>query len=111
MFLSPSEITHLGSWFDSHLPGSLANSDNVIIMQYIGHLDRGRYRIYEGDILINSKGEKGTVIFYEAGFYLKCYRKHERIIFIPITGGFLINKSVIGNIHENPELLKGVDNG
>ena len=100
MFLSPDTIQHLGFWFDAHLPGALADLGNIVIMQFTGLLDSKGNEIYEGDI-VTKNGRYTDVVKYD--FY-EVY---------PFTRGGLHGSSyypemceVIGNIHENPELLK-----
>ncbi len=62
MYLSPSEIEHLGSWFDSHLPGSIASKEDIVIMQYTGLKDKNGKEIYEKDI-VEIDGTKGVIEF------------------------------------------------
>jgi len=76
------------------------------IMQFTGLKDKNGKEIYEGDILCNPKQLKGTVVYYEAGFYLEAKRKDSSVWYMPLNTGMLLNKEVIGNIYENPELIK-----
>ena len=69
-------------------------------MQFTGIHDKNGKEIYEGDILENQK-ERSVVYFEDGCFYVKFKDCRYRI------GGFDRNYiRVIGNIHENPELLK-----
>ena len=80
-------------------------SNNLILMQFTGLLDKNGKEIYEGDIVnYDNKsfhnGLNGLVEWVGSGFYIA---KH-----IPIFK--IVEKfkdfEVIGNIYENPELLK-----
>jgi len=79
-----------------------------LIMQYVGLKDKNGKEIYEGDIvkniqLIDEDFETGVIVFdsyafsisLEGGEFLPCLYE--------ATEGFI---EVIGNIQENPELLK-----
>jgi uncharacterized phage protein (TIGR01671 family) len=73
--------------------------DDLILMQYTGLKDKNGKEIYEGDVLENKWGQKSKLEygeFYDSGIYVS---------------GFGISicpeeSEVIGNIYENPELIK-----
>lgn len=83
-----------GDWND------VVNLDNLRIMQYTGLKDKNGKEIYEGDIVLRSWGitiaaNKRIEEVKDMGFELK--------LSIIESGGIT---EVIGNIYENPELLK-----
>ena len=78
------------------------------IMQFTGLLDIRGIDIYEGDIIRSDKNcmraagyEKGEVIFYES-----CFRVQDVALSIIVQA---FHPIIVGNIHKNPELLKGCD--
>lgn len=85
--------------------GELIGLDGAVLMQYIGLKDKNEKEIYEGDI-VEIADEYFKIYFNErsAGFQLDKLGMHQ--------GGneFISNVinelEVIGNIYENPELLK-----
>jgi len=95
-------LDECGNW---ECPESLG--EEYEIMQYTGLKDKNGKEIYEGDI-IQQRSEwdgitiKGKVVFRKGMFVLRDSREYytER--------HYLLNKTaeVIGNIYENPELLK-----
>lgn len=76
------------------------------VNQYIGLKDKNNKEIYEGDIVTLHNG-KYKVIFNteEARFVL---RDDEFEMNIPFTNNNNKRMEVIGNIYENPELIKEV---
>jgi uncharacterized phage protein (TIGR01671 family) len=112
-------------WNDLNLPSSMTfidycNGKNhyIKLMQYTGLKDKNGVEIYEGDVLLD--GEH-TFRVYDTtgGFTIKAsvWRKDlkdavhsDLLIWEPLTDAQLqsyIKQSceIIGNIHENPELL------
>jgi uncharacterized phage protein (TIGR01671 family) len=110
MFLSPEELEYLGTWFDTHLPGAIANKDNIEIEQFIGLLDKNGIKIYENDII------KAFGIIYKVEFNMGAFHfvngkynldwrsvmNNERIY--SYYDPMFFEK--VGNIHQNQELIK-----
>lgn len=82
--------------------------DDYILMQFTNHFDKNGKPIYEGDVLSNSTGKIDKVIFYENGFFGKSKSNmgKNHYWYNPLCADYIKNKEVIGNIYENPELLK-----
>lgn len=72
--------------------------------QYTGRMTKDLTRVFEGDILLRSNGQKGKIIYNE----LYCFFDFvflDKELNIPLYI-VLSDSTVIGNIHDNPELLK-----
>lgn len=76
--------------------------DDVIIEQFTGLKDKNGKKIFEGDIL-REGNDNFSVLWYEnmCGFSLK--HDHQTIQYPGWNRGKQME--IIGNIHENPELL------
>jgi uncharacterized phage protein (TIGR01671 family) len=82
------------------------------LMQYTGLTDKNGKEIYEGDILKISYGAMGDVIgqvLYEAdhgGYIFQWKRKGRGQDYKNLNCDVAFESVIIGNILENPELLK-----
>jgi len=78
-------------------------NDDIVLMQYTGLKDKNRTEIYVGDILELSNGVRVVVEFAHG-----CFGARDDTGFSPLLDSLWgIGGAVIGNIYENPELLKG----
>lgn len=71
------------------------------IMQFIGLSNKNRVEIYEGDIVQINGNTIGEIAYYNARFVIKPVLGNvlEIIVYLDVI-------EVIGNIYQNPELLK-----
>jgi len=82
--------------------------DPETVGQFTGSLDKNGARIFEGDILASGEGRVPTLVEWvkeDCGFYIfNLQRNRERNRFDKYFKPFV--GEVIGNIHDNPELLE-----
>ena len=114
--------TELGRWIEGDLLQYLgygkvhivrhclgAGGQEVIpetVGQYTGLTDKNGKKIFEGDIVTNHKGDIGRVTWYEEYCAFMIYSITENKVYWLFDNDFSLIE-IIGNIHDNPELLKG----
>lgn len=91
-------IGEFGSWENSHCHSGEGTPINGPIMQFTGLLDKNRKEIYEGDIFKHDES-------YAKYSGLKEIFIVQDIRHLGIEKDFA-HGEIIGNIYENPELLK-----
>ena len=78
--------------------------------QYTGLRDRNASKIYEGDIVIDERENRAYIAFLkqEMGYVLVFEKYDSRLGHRSRGGGYDLDLSleIIGNIHDNPELIK-----
>jgi uncharacterized phage protein (TIGR01671 family) len=82
--------------------GEITWSKEADLMQYTGLKDKNGKEIYEGDIVKSKHGQIGEVI-WENLMWLVSWIEPEYDSYLYEV----ISCDIIGNIYENPELLKG----
>lgn len=79
--------------------------DNYKVMQYTGLKDKNGKEIYEGDIMQGITGYISTIVFHEGIFCCRAENDHPNKGHM-MSLSMVDTSAVIGNIYENPELLK-----
>jgi hypothetical protein len=97
------DAQHIGDWIESHP----IRSDTV--GQHTGLTDKNGKKIFEGDIVRNGDYTM-IVVWYDFHAAFMLAFRVDGDYFEAISNSH-IYLEVIGNIHDNPELLGGVGNG
>ena len=110
---SDDETVQKFSFYNDRTPGlgiKFTNGDKLFlpiedVELFTGHKDKNAKEIYAGDIIETEHGSKGIMKWYinSAGFQ---YDTREPMWAHPVFGMGGI-KEIIGNVSDNPELLKG----
>lgn len=81
--------------------------DPATLGQYTGLKDRKGKGIYDGYILQDAKKQVGFVFFHKGAFYIEWQERdhYGQRTAEKFTDDYFESSEVIGNLHENPELL------
>jgi len=92
---------YTGFWAHEQYDSVTEKSNKYPIMHYTGLKDKNGVEIYEGDIVNSNYFKNATVVFWRYGWHFNTGKDNHHS-FNTASHSF----EVIGNIHENPELLE-----
>ena len=95
------DVEGAGIWTVVTANEGIFEFDDIVIEQYTGLKDKNGKEIYEGDI-VKAGGRIYEVAWFEKDGGWFCFRENDSV-YTPL---YHLKGEVIGNIHENPELLE-----
>lgn len=93
-----STLHETKGWYDCH------SANDIELMQYTGLKDKNGVEIYEGDIVRDKLGNDFSVSFNQEFCACFLYPVEDPKEFMAFYPNIILE--VIGNMYENPELLK-----
>jgi uncharacterized phage protein (TIGR01671 family) len=92
---------------DACRPKNRTFGHNAILLQYTGLVDNEGREIYEGDV-VRYAGIDSFIFWEQESCSFRIKRSGKQTVQeVPLRKNILSQIRVIGNIYENPELLKG----
>lgn len=83
-----------------------AKFNDIEFMQYSGLKDKNNKEIYEGDVLSNGNDEKPYKVIFENGSFRAEFEGDFEEYSFYLIDIVAQHCEIVGNIYENPELLK-----
>ena len=96
--------------FTLNISGEVISTNEAIVMQFTGLKDKNGKEIYEGDIVIDQLDRIYTIEYSVDTCSFKLVKDFDSGSMFDKRGKFVLfdamNLAIVGNIYENPELIK-----